>query len=67
MGRPEARKKSMALARHDPKYFSVGPARPDIPGQVWAEVAGHGRARAWPVKGRHEMAHIEARRGPYIY
>jgi hypothetical protein len=69
MGRPEARKKSTAQARHDPKYFSVGPARLDISARVWAEVAAHGRARARarPVSGRHEMAHIEARKGPYIY
>jgi hypothetical protein len=32
MGRAEARKK------HDPKYFSAGPAQPDISGRVWAEV-----------------------------
>jgi hypothetical protein len=32
MGQPEARKK------HDPKYFSAGPAWPDISGRVLAEV-----------------------------
>jgi hypothetical protein len=41
--------KSTAHAQHDPKYFSVGPARLDILGRVWTEVAGHGRARALPV------------------
>jgi hypothetical protein len=49
MGRPEARKKSTAQARHGTKYFSAGPARPDILGRVWAEVAAHGRARAQSV------------------
>jgi hypothetical protein len=49
MGRPEARKKSTAQAWPGPKYFSAGPARPDISGWVWAEVAAHGQARARPV------------------
>jgi hypothetical protein len=49
MGWPEARKKNMAQARHDTKYFSAGPVRLDISGRVWAEVTAHGRARARPV------------------
>jgi hypothetical protein len=49
MGRSEARKKSTVQARHDTKYFSVGPARPDISDRVWAEVTAYGRARARPV------------------
>jgi hypothetical protein len=48
MVRPEARKKP-TQTRHGPKYFSVGSARPDISGRVWAEVIAHGLARARPV------------------
>jgi hypothetical protein len=41
--------KSTAQAQHASKYFSAGPARPDISGRVWAEVAAHGQARARSV------------------
>jgi hypothetical protein len=45
MGRPKARKKSMAHARHDTKYFSVGPARPDISGRGRGPWAGTSTTR----------------------
>jgi hypothetical protein len=61
MGWPEARKK------HSTTQNILVSGRTDISGRVWAEVAAHGRARARPIQGRHEMAHIETRKGPYIY
>jgi hypothetical protein len=50
IGRPEARKKSTVQTRYGSKYFSVGPVRPNISSQVWAEVAAHGRARAQYIR-----------------
>jgi hypothetical protein len=60
MGCPKARKR-LSPARHDPKYFSVWPAQPDISDRVWAKVASMNGHEHNPFKGRHGMAHIEAK------
>jgi hypothetical protein len=58
MGRPEAQKK--ARPKHDMTQNILVLGRY---GPIYR--AGFG-PRSWPM-GRHEMAHIEARKGPYIY